>query len=74
MGIFEWIFWKKSYVPLYSEKCIQNLKKISNTLFCNFLFIRMERNAHISSNLVYCSVKCLFCFKLVILNVKEVPQ
>ena len=27
------------------------------------LLIRMERNAHMTSNLVYCSVKCLFCFK-----------
>ena len=43
-------------------------------IFCRFLLIRMERNAHITSNLVYCSVKCLFCFKLVILNVQEVPQ
>ena len=24
--------------------------------------------------LVYCSVECLFCFKLVILKVQEVPQ
>ena len=53
----------KSYVPLNSEKGIQNLKKISKQLFCHFLLIRMERNAHISSNLVYCSVKCLLCLK-----------
>ena len=51
-------------------KSEKNIKKI----FCRFLLIRMERNAHITSNLVYCSVKCLFCFKLVILNVQEVPQ
>ena len=51
-------------------KSEKNIKK----LFCLFLLIRMERNAHISSDLVYCSVRCLFCFKLVILNVQEVPQ
>ena len=38
------------------------------------LLIRMERNAHITSILVYGSVKCLFCFKLDILKVQEVPQ
>ena len=74
MGIFEWLFYEKSYVPLNSEKCIQNLKKISKNLFCRFLLIRMEKNAHITSILVYCSLKCLFCFKLVILKVQEVPQ
>ena len=56
------------------RKCIQNLKKISKNLFCRFLLIKMGRNAHITSILVYCSVKCLFCFKLVILKVQEVPQ
>ena len=50
-----------------SEKNIKNL-------FCHFLLIRMERNAHITSILVYFSVKCLFCFKIVILKVQEVPQ
>ena len=54
---------RKSYVPLNSEKCIQNLKKYPKKIFCRFLLIRVERNAHITSNLVYCSVKCLFCFK-----------
>ena len=49
-------------------------KKISKKSFCRFLLIRMEINAHITSNLVYCSVKCLFCFKLVILKVQEVQQ
>ena len=49
-------------------------EKISKKIFCRFLLIRMERNAHITSNLVYYRVKCLFCFKLVILNVQEVPQ
>ena len=42
-----------------SEKNIKNI-------ILSFLLIRMERNARITSNLVYCSVKCLFCFKLVI--------
>ena len=51
-------------------KSEKNIKKI----FCRFLLIRMERNANITSNLVYCSVKCVFCFKLVILKVQEVPQ
>ena len=39
-----------------SEKNIKNL-------FCRFLLIRMEINDHITSILVYCGVKCLFCFK-----------
>ena len=56
------------------KKCIQNLEKISKFLFCCILLIWMERNAHITSNLAYCSVKCLSCFKLVILNVQEMPQ
>ena len=51
-------------------KSEKNIKKI----FCRFLLIRMERNAHITSNLVYFSVKCLFCYRLAILNVQEVPQ
>ena len=39
-------------------KSENNFKK---KIFCRFLFIRMERNAHINiSILVYCSVKCLF--------------
>ena len=38
-------------------------KKIKKKLFCRFLLIRMKRNAHITSILVYCSVKYLFCFK-----------
>ena len=33
-------------------------------IFCHFYLIRIERNSHISSNLVYCSVKCLFCLKI----------
>ena len=39
-----------------------------------WLFIRMERNAQITSILMCCSVKCLFCFKLVILKVQEVSH
>ena len=50
-----------------SEKNIQKKN-------CRLLLIRMERNTHITSIQVYCSVKCLFCFKLVILKVQEVPQ
>ena len=49
-------------------------EKISKLLFCRFLLIRMERNDHITPILVYCSVKCLFCFKLIILKVQEVSQ
>ena len=43
-------------------------------LICRFLLIRMERNTHNTSILVYCSAKCLFCFKIVILKVQEVSQ
>ena len=39
-----------------SEKNIKNF-------ILSFLLIRMERNAHNTSIPVYCSVKCLFCFK-----------
>ena len=63
MGIFEWIFGEKSYMPLNSEKCIQNLKKYQKIICC-FLLIRMERNAHITSNRVYCSVKMLVLFQI----------
>ena len=38
-------------------------KKNKKNLFCRFLLIRMKKHAHITSILVYCSVKCLFCFK-----------
>ena len=48
--------------------------KSEKKIFCRFLLIRMETNGHITSILVYCSVKCLFCFKLVIWKVQEVPQ
>ena len=65
---------RKELCALKFRKCIQNLKKYKKKIFCCFSLIRMERNVHITSSLVYCSVKCLFCFKLVILNVQEVPQ
>ena len=61
----------KELCALKFRKCIQNLKK---KIFCRFSLIRMEKNAHLTSNLVYCSVKCLYCFTLNILNVQEVPQ
>ena len=65
---------RKKLYALKFKKCIQNLKKYQKIYFVVFFLIRMERNAHITSNLMYCSVKRLFCFKLVILNVQEVPQ
>ena len=65
---------RKKLCALKFRKMHTKSEKISKKIFCCFLLIRMERNAHITSNLVYCSVKCLFCFKLVILKVQEVPQ
>ena len=50
-------------MPLNSEKGIQNLKNIKKNIL-SFFINQDERNAHISSNLVYCSVKCLFCLKI----------
>ena len=43
-----------------NTKSEKNIKKI----FCCLLLIRMERNAHNTSIQVYCSAKCLICFKL----------
>ena len=57
---------KKKLCALKFRKMHTKSEKISKKLLCRFLLIRMERNARITSNLVYCSVKCLFCFKLVI--------
>ena len=65
---------RKKLCALKFRKMHTKSEKISKKIFCRFSLIRMERNARITSNLVYCSVKCLFCFKLVILNVQEVPQ
>ena len=65
---------RKELCVLKFRKMHTKPEKISKILFCRFLLIRIERNAHITSNLVYCSVKCFFCFKLVIFNVQEVPQ
>ena len=65
---------RKELCALKFRKMHTKSEKISNILFCRFLLIRMEKNAHITSILVYCSLKCLFCFKLVILKVQEVPQ
>ena len=55
---------RKELCALKFRKINTKSEKISKILFCRFLLIRMERNAHITSILVYCSVKCLFCFKL----------
>ena len=65
---------RKELCALKFRKMHTKSEKISKILFCRFLLIRMERNAHNASIPVYCSVKCLFCFKLVILKVQEVPQ
>ena len=51
-------------------KSEKNIKKFILAFFIN----QVGKNTHISSILVYCSLKCLFCFKLVILKVQEVPQ
>ena len=63
----------KKLCALKFRKMHTKSEKISKKLFCRFSLIRMERNAHITSILVYGSAKCLFCFKLVILKVQEVP-
>ena len=65
---------RKKLFALKFRKMHTKSEKIYEKNSCVFLLIRMERNAHITSNIVHCSVKCLFCFKLVILNVQEVPQ
>ena len=65
---------RKELCALKFRKKHTKSEKISKILFCRFLLIRMERNVHTTSIPVYCSVKCLFCFKLVILKVQEVPQ
>ena len=65
---------RKELCALKFRKMHTKSEKISKILFCRFLLIRMERNAHNTSIPVYSSVKCLFCFKLVILKVQEVPQ
>ena len=65
---------RKELCALKFRKMNAKFENISKILFCRFLFIRMKRNAHITSILVYCSVKSLFCFKLDILNVHEVQQ
>ena len=57
---------RKKLCALKFRKMHTKSEKIPKKIFCRFLLIRMERNACITSNLVYCSVKCLFCFKLVI--------
>ena len=62
---------RKKECALKFRKMHTKSEKILKKIFCRFLLIRMERNAHITSNLVYCSVKCLFYFKLVILNVQQ---
>ena len=65
---------RKELCALKFRKMHTKSEKISKNLFCRFLLIRIKKNAHITSILVYYSVKCLFCFKLVILKVQEVPQ
>ena len=65
---------RKELCALKFRKMHTKPDKIYINYFVVFLLIRMERNVHITSILVYCSVRCLFCFKLVILKVQEVPQ
>ena len=65
---------RKKLCALKFRKMHIKSEKISKKIFRRFLLIRMEGNAQITSNLVYFSVKCLFCLKLVILKVQEVPQ
>ena len=47
----------------FSKMHTKSEKKYQKNYFVVFLLIRMERHAQITSILVYCSVKCLFCFK-----------
>ena len=54
---------RKDLCALKFRKMHTNSEKVSKNCFIVFLSIRMERNAHITSVLVYCSVKCLFCLK-----------
>ena len=65
---------RKKLCALKFRKMHTKSEKYIKKIICRFPLIRMERNAHITSILVYGSVKCLFCFKLVILKVQEVPR
>ena len=65
---------RKELCALKFRKMHTKSEKISKKLFCRFFINQDGKNAHITSILVYCSLKCLFCFKLVILKVQEVPQ
>ena len=55
---------RKKLCALIFRKMHTKSEKNINKLFCRFLLIRMERNAHITSNLVYCSVRCVFLFQI----------
>ena len=59
---------RKKVCALKFRKRHTKSEKKKKKIFCQFLFIRMERNARISSNLVYC-LKISY-----ILKVQEVPQ
>ena len=58
---------RKKLCALKFRKMHTKSEKISKKNILSFLLIRMERNAHVTSNLVYCNVKCLFCFKLIVI-------
>ena len=55
---------RKKLCALKFRKMHKKSEKISKKLFCLFLLIRMERNAHITVNRVYCSVKMLVLFQI----------
>ena len=63
---------------LRKELCALKFRKMHRRFEKNiktcFLLIKMERNAYITSALVYCTVQCVFCFKLVVWKVQEMPQ
>ena len=44
---------EKKVCALKFRKMHTKSEKISKKIFCHFLLIRMERNAHITANLVY---------------------
>ena len=50
----------KDLCALKFRKMHTKSEKISKEIFCRFLLIRVERNAHITSILVYCSEQCFF--------------
>ena len=53
---------RQELCAIESRKCIQKVINNQISIFAFFIYPNWKKNAYITKIIVYCSVKCLFCF------------